>query len=111
MTPELTAAVAARVELGASFRDAAQAAGVSPETARGWLRRGRNNPDGDCGDFARAIDAAREAAAKRPEPMSEAEFREHLEAAIRAGSTQAMKLWANTYLKSEEGGEDDDLGF
>lgn len=110
LTPEVRARIAARVELGASLRDAAQAVGVKYETARGWLRRGRREEEGRYREFATAIEEAREKAAARPEPMDEAELREHVEQAVRAGSVQAMKVWLDAF-RPKEGNEDEDLGF
>lgn len=101
LTPEVRERILARLELGAAFADAALAAGVRPETARSWLTRGRKQASGIYADFAAAVEQARRSAQSRPAPMDAGEFRTHLEAAVRAGSVQAMKLWVETYSDSE----------
>lgn len=91
-TEEVRAGLLARLELGVSFADAALAAGVRPETARSWLTRGRREGDGPYGEFAQAIDQAREVARSRPAPMDEVELAEVVSGLARAGSVQAAKL-------------------
>lgn len=95
-TPENRASILARLELGVSYRDAAAAAGIRPETARSWLTRGRKQGSGDYAEFAQAVEQARQSRDTAP-AMSSEEFREHLEAAVRGGSVQAMKLWSDLH--------------
>ena len=57
-----------------------------------WLKNGRKDPEGKYGEFARAVDAARESLPGET-PMSDDEFEVHLANRIRRGSTQAMKLY------------------
>ena len=99
-TPETRERILARLELGVSYRDAAAAAGIRPETARSWLTRGRRQGSGDYADFAQAVEKARASRDSQP-PMSADEFREHLEAAVRGGSVQAMKLWADLHADAD----------
>ena len=99
-TPETRERILARLELGVSYRDAAAAAGIRPETARSWLTRGRRQGSGDYHDFAQAVEQARASRDSQP-AMSSEEFREHLEAAVRGGSVQAMKLWSDIHAAED----------
>ena len=47
-------------------------------------------------DVAQAVEQARQSRDSAP-AMSSEEFREHLEAAVRGGSVQAMKLWSDLH--------------
>ena len=49
----------AALERGASVVDAATEAMISENTVRAWIRRGRLDPEGRFGAFARALDARR----------------------------------------------------
>ena len=111
LTPETTARIAARVEVGVSFADAVQAAGLKLPTAKTWLARGRRESEGKYHEFAVAIEQARERAAERPDPMTEEEFCTHVESAIRGGSVQAMKLWSAIYARGGAEEADNELGF
>ncbi len=83
--------VVARIEAGASLGDAARAIGISPDTLKSWVRRGRKGEE-PYDEFVEAIEAARVRHADQP-PMSRAEFQKRLDAAVRSGSVAAMRLW------------------
>lgn len=101
--PEVTKAIVARIEHGVSFKDAAVAEQVKPETARSWLTRGRGEDEGPYADFALEVEEARDRAqAAAAEEMTEEEFHRHLAKAIRNGSVQAMKLW-HEIIRAEGG--------
>jgi hypothetical protein len=101
-TPETRATVVGCVAAGASLADAARRAGVREGTLTGWLARGRREDIGPFAVFAADVADARRQAQQSPGQMSAREFREHVERAVRAGSVQAMKLWAERYLASPE---------
>lgn len=88
---------AARAELigltraGLTLVDACARAGLSENTVKSWLKRGRKEVGTDYADFADALDRARAEAADAL--MDEDEFMAHLNKAVRTGSVQAMKLW------------------
>jgi transposase-like protein len=103
-TPENRAVILAQLRTGGSLAGACREIGVRLKTAEGWLTRGRRENDGDYADFAQAVDEAR--AAHERAGMTPDEFEGHLAKAVRAGSVQAMKLWAELHLKP--GGKDDD---
>lgn len=93
-SPDVTSAILARLEHGVSFKDAAIAEQVKPETARSWLTRGRRESTGEYADFAAAVEQARaKAEAAAAKEMTDDEFKEHLASAVRNGSVQAMKLY------------------
>jgi hypothetical protein len=73
-------------------------AGVREETLKGWLARGRREDLGPFATFAADVSEARRRAQQSPGQMSVAEWREHVERAVRGGSVQAMKLWADRFL-------------
>lgn len=99
-TAETRAEIVASVAAGASVADAARAAGTHPSTVKGWVTRGRREP-GPYAEFVADLDAAREG--REPDgPMTADEFRGHLDSAVRAGSVQAMKLWADRFLRADE---------
>lgn len=106
LTPALGAAIAQRIAAGAPLTDAARAEGIHPQTAKGWQRRGREESTGIYSDFAAAVDQARADAADRPEPVTQDEFRRRLEDAVRAGSVNAMSLWARLYHDADEAPEE-----
>jgi hypothetical protein len=97
VAPEIVGAVRA----GATFPAACAQAGVSAATARTWAQKGRKDPEGRYGGFARDLDAAREAAAPARTDMDRPEFEQHLARAVRGGSVQAMKLWADLHRPGE----------
>ncbi len=116
---ELEAGLVASVRAGLSLEDAALKAGVSVNTVRGWAREGRKRPEGRFAGFAAVLDAAprRSRAATTSwfprEPtlgdstMAESqmawdEFQAHLATAVRAGNTQAMKLYADLHRATAE---------
>lgn len=90
-TPETRGAVLQGLNAGLTLAESAQRAGLPEQTLKNWLTQGRREADTEHADFAAAVDAARERAARAP--MDDREFRGCLNAAVRAGSVQAMKLW------------------
>jgi hypothetical protein len=94
MTREHTRIIEA-VRAGCSIDEAATQAGKPVATVRRWLTEGRKRPDAQHGEFARTVDAAREA--QRVEldngPMTHDEIERRLTHAIRQGSLQAVKIW------------------
>jgi hypothetical protein len=99
----MTADIAARMAAGAPLTDAARAAGVHPQTVRRWLARGRRDSEGAFAEFAAAVERARVASSERQAPVTQDEFRQRLEEAVRAGSVNAMALWARLYLRDDDG--------
>lgn len=104
---ELEAGLVASVRAGLTLEDAALKAGVSVNTARGWAREGRKRPDGRFAGFAAVLDAAPRRSpsghsAAGDSPMAWVEFETHLAAAVRAGSTQAMRLYADLHRATAE---------
>ena len=75
---------------GVSLSDAAKATDVRLNTVKDWLKKGRRDPQGAYGEFARAIDEARQDAQENQGAMSREEFDVHLAKAIRRGSVTAM---------------------
>jgi transposase-like protein len=105
--------VLAALLAGATVEDAAREHGVGPRTVARWLARGREEPGSRFGGFTIAYDAAQERrrGVGRGRMTSE-EFHDHLDQAVRAGSIQAMKLWAELHLVDREEaaqGDDDPL--
>ena len=90
-TEESCAEIVAGVRSGLSLEEAALDAQVAPKTLRNWLTRGRKETNTPHAAFAAAVERAREAA--QTAVMDETEFRACLNAAIRRGSVQAMRLW------------------
>jgi transposase len=83
-TPEARAGILARLGMGMSLSDAAQAVDINPATARGWLFRGRKAASGALSEFAAGVDAARATPPRRAP----------LETLVRAGSsTAACRYW------------------
>jgi len=98
-----------RTAAGASLPDACRSLGLREVTVKSWITRGRRALSGEYFDFVRDIDAARMTVRERPTSLEPADFRRYLEAAVRAGSVAAMKLWASLYIeKSKEVVTDDD---
>lgn len=92
-----------RTASGVSLPDAVRAVGVREATVKGWISRGRRDTDGEYAKFVSELDEAREAARVRPGPLSREEFELRLAEAVRGGSLQAMKLWAELHAKGGEG--------
>ena len=90
-TAELRGELLAQIRSGMGFAEACESVGLSVNTGKGWLRRGRQNPGTEYAAFADAVDQARDAAAAAE--MTTAEFQSHVNTAVRRGSVQAMKLW------------------
>jgi predicted transcriptional regulator len=97
---EARAAIIARVELGQTFVEAAEAAGYKRATARGWLARGRRESDGDYAEFAAAVERAR--AAVGVEAMTPEEHRQKVSEVARKGNVQALKLYWEMILADRE---------
>src|SRR6266516_2395528 len=91
-TPELRGALIERTSAGVSLPDACRALDLRLATVKGWLTRGRREQQGPFADFADAVEAAREEARSRPEPMDEDELALVVSGMARAGSVQAAKL-------------------
>jgi hypothetical protein len=96
---DLQGALLASVRDGLTLDDAATRAGVSVNTVRGWVREGRKNAEGRFAPFAAELDAARVSTVGDTAEMSWTEFESYLAAAVRAGSTTAMKLYADLHGK------------
>jgi hypothetical protein len=82
-TPEACAGILARLALGMSLSEAAQAVGINPATARGWLYRGRRESARTYCDFAADVDAIRNAHRGQVP----------LETLVRAGSIRAARRY------------------
>lgn len=98
-TPENRAVIIAQVRVGGTLESAGRELGIRLKTIQGWLTRGRRERDGDYTDFAQAIEEAR--LARQRAGMDEDEFDRHLAKAVRAGSVQAMRLWADLHIKGK----------
>ena len=104
--PEIADQLVAEVEAGCSLAAAAEALELPLPTFKTWMQKGRRDPAGRYGNLAARVDAARQkpireqAAADMP-AMTDAEFRRHVEAAIRLGSTGAMRLFASLYIADD----------
>jgi len=105
---QLAGQIVGAVRAGQTLDAAAAQAGISVNTARTWARRGRKDPDSRWGEFARALDAAREANKADPSLMDWAEFERHLSKAIRGGSVQAMRLFATLHREDDAPAEPGD---
>jgi hypothetical protein len=82
--------VAAALSSGVGLEAAAEMAGVSATTVRGWLRRGKREPDGPFGEFGRAA----EPSVAPDAPFDQAELERHLVELIRSKkSVTGMNLW------------------
>ncbi len=77
-TPENRGALLERTAAGVSLTDACCALDLRKATVKGWLTRGRREQSGEYADFARRMDAARESAKRRGEPMDPALAPPHL---------------------------------
>ena len=80
--------------------DACDRTGVKVETARGWLRKGRQGV-ADYVAFAEAVDCAAAArrlpAADGVRAMTREELEQLVAAKARAGSVPAMRLWLDLH--------------
>jgi hypothetical protein len=85
-TAEARAGILARLGMGMSVSEGAQAIGINPATARGWLFRGHREDAGTYCDFAADVDAAR-SVMRRQAP---------LEQLVRAGSIRAARRYWET---------------
>ena len=84
----------AALESGGSVVDAATEAMISENTVRAWIRRGRLDPEGRFGAFARAFDARRARLLAPPagSPPDRLELLRRLDEQSRRGSTRATEL-------------------
>lgn len=98
-----------RLRAGVSIADAARGAGLSERTVETWLRKGRQDPDGRYGDFARRADAARAEAAERP--LTEADLVRLLENAAKRGSVQAIRVLLDRHRRRQATGPPADDAF
>jgi hypothetical protein len=85
-TPEVRSALVERTAAGVSLADSCRAESLRLNTVKGWLSRGRQEPEGVYGDFARAIGEARKAARDRPTPMDWEELSRVVSQMVRQGS-------------------------
>jgi transposase-like protein len=96
--------VAAALRSGVSLEAVADAEGVSATTIRGWLRRGKREPDGVFGEFLRSA----EPSVHDDGPMTVAELERHLTQVIREKkSVAAMVVWLRLHGQDREGVADD----
>lgn len=92
-TPEARGALLERTAAGVSLPDACRASGVRLNTVKSWITRGRRDQAGPYTEWVTDLDAARERAAARPDPLTDAELRRHVSDMVRAGSVAAAKLY------------------
>jgi hypothetical protein len=86
------------VKAGCSIEEAALQAGRPVASVRRWLSQGRKRPDGNHGEFARAVDGARgerqqAERALKDGPLTPSEADLLLAKAARKGSVPALRLW------------------
>lgn len=99
------------VRAGATLDAAAAQASVSVHTVRDWARKGRKEPGGRYAEFATDLAAARGRPARlESSEMDWDEFEAHLAKAVRAGSVQAMRVFASLHRPDAEAGAQAD-GF
>jgi transposase-like protein len=106
------------VREGVSISDAARGNDVSPDTVKGWLKKGRNDPDGPYSEFADLVDDALDFVRgmlgdEETEPgdviPSRAELIRRLDAASKKGSVRATQLLLEARAREDaEGGTEDD---
>jgi hypothetical protein len=96
--------VAAALCSGVALEVVADSEGVSASAIRGWLRRGKREPDGEFGEFLRASEPDGEFG----EPMTVVECERHLAQVIRSKkSVAAMVAWLRLHGQDQEGVADD----
>jgi hypothetical protein len=98
---EAAGPIVGAVRAGATLDAACRQAGVSVATVRGWAQKGRKEPEGRFGAFARDLDAARQAPVPERADMDWNEFEACLAKAIRGGSVQAMRVYASIHRPGE----------
>ena len=91
-TSETRAGILYRLALGMNLSEAAQAVGVNPATARGWLFRGRREKTGELAAFAAEVDATRVVSTATPTDATE------LSKLVRAGSIRAAKTYWERFV-------------
>lgn len=91
--------------MGVSLADSARALGLRPDTAKRWVCRGRRETDGEFAAFVADLEAARQEAIDRPEPLTEDEHRRLVSQMVRKGSVAAAKLYW-TMLEADRAGEE-----
>lgn len=101
-TPEARGAILERVAAGVSLADASRAANLREKTVKQWITRGRRETSGEYSEFVDAVEQARSEAKGRPGPLTPEEFELRLSQAVRAGSVQAMKLWADLHRRTPD---------
>lgn len=115
-TPTKQVAIAAAVREGVSIPDAARGNDVAPDTVKGWLKKGRANPDGTYGEFAALVDEAMEfvrgirdddLAESDPIPPED-ELLRRLDAASKKGSVRATQLLLEARARKDADGDDED---
>lgn len=89
-TPEARGHLVSAVRAGLSLPDACREIELAPDTAKGWMARGRRESQTDYSDFADQVEAARTAAQARP--LDEEDLVALLERAARRGSVRATAL-------------------
>jgi hypothetical protein len=102
--PETCERLLDAIRAGLSLADACSATGVSLNTVKGWLKRGRREDGTDYAAFSADVDQARADAAAAE--MGLLEFRAHLNAAVRRGSVAAMRLWWAVHQRDPDEPED-----
>jgi hypothetical protein len=111
-TPENRALIIANSRAGVPLTETSRHVGVGIKTIEGWLRRGRQPQEGDelYVEFVSDVEQAREEFERAG--LTRDEFDKHLATAVRSGSVQAMKLWADLHIKSkpEDPADDGDQG-
>lgn len=91
-TPSTRGALIERFAAGCTIRDAAKASEISEKTLKTWLAQGRRDTEGPFAEFVEAVEAARQEAHDRPEPMDADELARVVSHSARKGNTSAMKL-------------------
>ncbi len=79
--------------------------GLRLNTAKSWISRGRRDADGPYAAFVTALEAARQEAIDRPEPLTEDEHRRLVSGMVRQGSVAAAKLYWQM-LATDRAGEE-----
>lgn len=100
-TPEARAKALECFRAGLSIPEIAKSIDVSEQTIKGWLTRGRKEPNGPYREFVAQVDEARESAKAAEEPLTPDEHLLIVSRAARRGSVTAMKLYWDM-LRQEE---------